>query len=163
MTIRALLLLLTLLMSSNTLADVSMFYEDNETNFHSWGLRLNSENMCNSNICGTYLGLSLDSVSVYGQKYVTTNGHFKLAFTPNATFSPYINVGFDLLEAGVFLFSDGEITPKVDVQYGYGLRTNLGDGTAIGVYQKTSIVSGYTIQDGTYSSYGIEFITKTPW
>ena len=157
------LLLLSMLVSTNVLADVSMFYEENQSGLYSWGVRTNSDNMCDSDICGMYMGLSLDSVSVYEQAYVTANGHFRLAFTPNSSLSPYVNVGLDLLETGVFLFSDGEITPKIDVQYGYGLRINLPEDNAISVYHKTSKLSGYTILDGTYSSYGIEFITSTPW
>ena len=159
---RIALISITLLFISNSayaVDNIHLFYEENSSNYYSVGVRTESENKCPApSVCGMYLSVSLEAVNVYGQRFMTGYGHFRLALTPNATFSPYVNIGFDLLEAGAFLFSDGEISPKVDLQYGYGLRMNLGNQNAIGIYKKTSVLSGYTIPDGNYESYGIELI-----
>ncbi|MBD3669343.1 MAG: hypothetical protein HUJ29_01105 [Gammaproteobacteria bacterium] len=155
MRLRIVLVLLSLGFSAQAMADAGLYYEDNQQDYRSWGYRGEGENLCaGSNLCGMYVGFSLDNVTVQDVPYISSFGHLRFAFAPNGFISPYVMAGIDLLETAVLLLSDGEIAPRIDSFYGYGLRITLGD-TAISLYHRTNHLTGLTIQDGYYRSYGV--------
>jgi len=154
MLLRITTLIISLLFCQYALADYSLFYEDNQTDYHNWGVGYDTEELGTSQAFGWSAGISMDLPTVIDREYLTAYGHLRASLFPRAIVEPFATIGLDLAEAGLLLFSDGNISPQVDTQLTYGLRFNLG-ASAIDVYSKVTYLTGYTIVDGTYHAYGI--------